>query len=460
MHSRRSAQLEEEPVARLLWSFSLPAIVGLLSQALYNAIDRIFVGQAMGDDAIAGVAVAFPFTLILVAFGQLFGFGAGALVSLRLGEGDRLAAERILGHAAALLVLTAVILTPLAFFTVDPLLQLFGASPDIMPYARPYLQIIILGSVSQLLSFGLNAVIRGEGNPRVAMLTMLISVALNAVLAPLFIFGFGWGMRGAAWATVFSQTAAAVWVAAYFFSAQSLLKLRIPSLRLHGSVCRQILFIGSPMCAVQLAATVLLSVMYHQLNRYGGDLAISVMGIVYVWMMLIAMPVFGVNQGAQPIIGYNYGAKRYDRVKKTLLTAILAASAITVIGFLVTNLFPTSIIRLFDRENPDLAELGAHALHVALAMMPIIGFQVVSANYFQAVGKPLYALLLTLSRQVLLLFPALYILPCFFQLDGVWLSLPASDFLSSLLTGACLLRELGTLRRKEKRGALRDEISG
>jgi putative MATE family efflux protein len=445
----RSAQLGHGGVLSLLVKFSAPAIVGMMAQALYNFIDALFVGRAMGDDAIAAIGVAFPFMLIVLAFGMLIGFGATAQISIRLGQQRKAEAERILGNAAVLLVLASVAITILGLLFVDRILGLFGATPTILPYAHDYLKIIILGSIFQTVGFGLNAAIRGEGNPRIAMLSMLISVVLNAILAPIFIFGFHWGMQGAALATVLSQAVSAVWVVAYFLSGTSVLRFHARHLLLSWPVCVGICVIGSPLCAMQLAACVLQAILNRQLGLYGGVPAIAVMAIIYRIFMLIAMPIFGLNQGAQPIIGYNYGAGRFDRVKKTLETAILVATALTTFGFAVMMLFPAQVIRLFVPRDAALVALGTHAIHIATLMLPMVGFQIVSASYFQAVGKPKEAMLLSLSRQVFFLIPAVLVLPSFFGLNGVWASIPVADLCASVLTGVCLLLELRHLGQRQ-----------
>jgi putative MATE family efflux protein len=420
----------------------------MMAQALYNVVDRIFVGRGVGPEGIAGTTVAFPFVLVMLAFGMLIGFGATALVSIRLGEQKREEAERVLGNAAVLLVGVSLSLTAVGTALLEPLLRLFGASDQILPYAYDYSQILVLGAVFQAVGFGLNAVIRGEGNPRIAMFTMLIGALLNTLLDPLFIFGFGWGMRGAALATVASQAVSALWVVSYFLRGRSLLKLQIANLHLHWRTCVSIAAIGSPPFAMQIAAATINAILNNQLHSYGGDLAISAMGVVYAVLLFIAMPIFGINQGAQPIIGYNYGAGNFNRVKKTLQTAILAASTITAAGFFVTMVFPSQVISLFSRDDPDLMRLGTHAIRISLAMLPIIGFQIVGASYFQAVGKPKQAMFLSLSRQVLLLIPAVFILPCFFGLDGVWAAFPTADLGSSILTGIWLLLELRHLQKR------------
>ena len=330
--------------------------------------------------------------------------------------------------------------------------------PGGLPYARDYLRIIVLGSIFQMVGFGVNAMIRGEGNPRVAMFSMLISVLVNLILAPLFIFVFQWGMKGAALATVIAQAVTTVWVVSHFLGRASHLQLRARNLWPDRAVCARILAMGSPQFTMQLAASALQAVLNHQLlvygdgTVYGGDMAISVLGIIWSVMMMVAMPIFGINQGAQPIIGYNYGAERFDRVKKALETAILGATGLTLFGFTAAMVFPGDVVRLFVKyDDANLAEiiaLGTHAIRITLLTLPIIGFQIVSASYFQAVGKPRVAMFLMLSRQVLLLIPAVLILPHFFGLDGVWAAIPTADVVSSVLTAFCLSAELRHLRVK------------
>lgn len=442
----RAQRLGEGSIPHLLLTYSAPAIVGMLAQAFYNVVDRIFVGQAVGPLGITGTTLAFPFMLVLMAFSMLVGFGGAALVSIRLGEQKKEQAEHVLGNAVVLLIAVSVLLTATGLILLDPLLKLFGASARSLPFARDYLQIIVAGSVFQTVGFGLNALIRGEGNPRIAMYTMLIGAVLNTVLDPIFLFGLGWGMRGAAAATVIAQGVSALWAVSYFLSGRSLLKLHTRNLLLRLSICRSIVTIGSPLFAMQMAASVMNAILNNQLRVHGGDLAISVIGIIHSVALFIAMPIFGLNQGMQPIIGYNYGAKKYDRVKKALQTAIYSASAVCVAGFLIVMLFPAHVIWLFNRQDESLLLLGTHAIRICLVMFPIIGFQIVSASYFQAVGKPKHALFLGLSRQVLLLIPAILILPYFFGLDGVWAAIPTADLCSSLLTGFWLFLELRHLR--------------
>lgn len=464
--AERAERLRTGSIPRLLLTFSLPAIVGMMTQAVYNVVDRAFVGRWGGTEAIAGVAVAFPYMLVQLAFAMLVGFGSGAVVSIRLGERKKEEAEQVLTTAFVLLLTISVILTVLALTLIDPILRhLCSASDAVLPFARDYLQIIAAGTIFQMVGFGLNAIVRGEGNPRVAMMTLLISVLLNILLAPFFIFdrftiawhtvglavsfhGFDGGMRGAALATVVAQAVSASWVVWYFFRGKSLLKIRLSGFRLDRRVVGAIVAVGSPQFVMQTASAVMYGLLNRQAGRYGGDVAISVMNIIWALVLIVGMPVFGLNQGSQPVIGYNYGACQFDRVKRALLTAVLVASTITVLGFVVAMTVPSQFVRLFDPDNDRLAEMGAHAIRLSLMMFPVIGFQVISAGYFQAVGKPKHALVLALSRQVLILIPAILLLPVWFGLDGVWAALPMADSLSATITGLCLFIELRHLDRR------------
>jgi len=429
-------------------------MVGMMTQGAYYFVDRVFVGQALNPDALAGITLAFPYMLVLLAASMLIGFGAAAQVSIKLGEKKTEEAELVLANAALLILLVSVFLTVLGQVLLDPVLRGLGISGDVFRFAHDYLQIMIFATGFQLVGYGLNAVIRAEGNARTAMWTLLIGVFLNFVLAWLFLFRFHWGMRGAASATAIAQSVSAVWVLVYFLRGKSALRLHmrdILNLRFHGPTCRKILLFGSPMFAMQLFGALMFGFVNYQAGRCGqaggyGDTAIAVWGGIYALFMMANMPVYGINQGTQPIVGFNYGAKRFDRVKQALLTGILYASTLTALGFVIAMLIPGPVMELFiNAKTPNRSELialGVHAMRVCFLMSPLVGFQVVSASYFQATGKPREATLLMLSRQVFLLIPLVWILPIFFQLDGVWMALPISDGVSSLVTGACLLFEL------------------
>ena len=440
--------LGEEKVLKLLLKFSIPAIIGMLVNALYNVVDRIFIGRGVDALGIAGATIGFPIMLIIMAFAMLIGIGANSLVSIRLGEKKKDEAELIMGNAFILLVLVSVVISILGLTFLTTLLKAFGASEAVLPYAKEYLRIILIGSVFQSVGFGMNNFIRSEGSPKIAMMTMLIGAALNTILDPLFIFVFNWGMAGAALATIISQAVSAAWVLYHFIGGRSTLRLRRKYFKLQMKTVLKIAAIGSAPFAMQMTASLQNVIMNKSLVTYGGDVAVSGMGIVMSIMMLMLMPIFGINQGVQPIIGYNYGAKKYDRVKEALKLGIIAATIIVTVGFITIRLFPSEFIAMFNKKDANLIEFGTHALKVFTIFLPIIGFQIVASNYFQAVGKPKQAGILSLARQVLLLIPALLIFPRFYQIEGVLAAGPFADIMSSLITGTWLFFELRHLDNK------------
>ncbi|MEG0005670.1 MAG: MATE family efflux transporter [Clostridium sp.] len=442
-----------ENVGKLLLKFSIPAIVGMLVNALYNIVDRIFVGQGVGTLALSGVTIAFPIMNIIMGFGMLVGIGATALISIRLGQQRRDNAEHIFGNAITLSVILSLAITVLGIIFLDPLLEAFGATGQVLSYSRDYMFIILLGNLFGTTSFGLNNVIRAEGNPKIAMATMIIGAIINAILNPVFIFGFDMGIKGAAIATIIAQLASLIWVIAHFYSSKSMLKIRKKYLILDLTIIRGIFAIGASPFAMQIAASAITVVMNKQLVYHGSDISIAVMGVVNAVTMFILMPIFGLNQGVQPIIGYNYGAKQYTRVKKALNLAIIAATVVSIVGYALVAIFPEPIIMLFaNKSDPtilkEFLEQGTYAFRVYLCMLPIVGFQIVSSNYFQCVGKAKYSIFLSLSRQVIILLPLLFIMPRVAGLHGVYLAGPISDALSSLLTGIFITLEIKKLNKE------------
>ncbi|MDW7651770.1 MAG: MATE family efflux transporter [Bacillota bacterium] len=442
-------QLEEGNISNLILKFSGPAVVGMVVMSIYNVVDRIFIGRGVGALGIAGITIGFPLMVILMAMTMLVGIGATALISIRLGEKKKEEAERVMGNAVTLLVLIALALTLVGLLFLDPLLIRFGASPTVLPYARDYMQIILLGAVFQTISFGVNNFIRAEGNPKIAMVTMIIGAALNIILDPVFIFVFGMGVRGAAIATILSQAVSAAVVLQYFLRGDSLLKFRRVNFRPELALTKNIISVGTPAFLKQLATALIVIILNNSLSHYGGDMAISAFGVIHSMLTLLLMPIFGISQGIQPIIGYNYGAKKYQRVKESLYLGALIATGIVVVGFISVQAFPVQIIRLFS-DDPELIRIGAEGLRTFMIFLPLIGFQIIGANYFQAVGKPRQAVFLNLSRQVLLFIPALLILPRFFDLFGIWLVAPVADFFSTALTAVFVLAEVRYLDKKEK----------
>ena len=447
-----SKQLGEENIGKLLMKFSIPAIIGMLVNGLYNVVDRVFIGRGIGKLALSGVTVTFPIAIMIMAFAMLVGIGSAALISIKLGQQKKEEAEHILGNAFTLLIILSIVVTILGLIFLEPLLLKIGASKDILPYAKEYITIILIGGIFQSVGFGLNNTIRSEGNPRVAMVTMLIGGILNTILDPIFIFVFHMGTKGAAIATILSQAVSMIWVLAYFFGGNSVLKIRYKNLKLDAKVVKSIFAIGMSPFSMQLAASIVSIISNRSLVKYGGDLALGAMGVIMSVVMMVLMPTFGINQGCQPIIGYNYGAKNYKRVKHALKLAIIAATCITVTGFVIIQVFPKQIISLFNKD-PELIAIGSHGIKIYLFMLPIIGFQIVSSNYFQAIGKAKTSIFLGLSRQVILLIPLLFILPRFFGLDGVWLSGPSSDAMASIITAVFIFVEIKHLNKLHDEGA-------
>ncbi len=438
-------ELGTSSIPSLIVKFSLPSVFGMLVSALYNVVDRIFIGQGVGPLGLAGATIAFPLMMVQIAFATLIGMGATTLISINLGRQDRETAERVLGNGFALVIAVALSVSALGLVFLDPLLRLFGASEAVLPFARDYTSIILAGTIFQVLALGVNNFIRGEGNPRTAMISMFIGAVLNAALCPVFIFVLHMGMRGAALATILSQAVSAAWVMFYYLSGRSSLKLRLSMMRPRKAVVLPILAIGSAPFAVNLANSLMNGIMNNQLKRYGGDLAVSSMGVVFALVSLFVFIAFGINGGVQPIIGFNYGAKQPQRVRQAALLAIGAATAVFSIGYILVELFPRPLVLLFAGSSKELADMSAFALRRVLLCMPLIGFQIVSSGYFQAVGKPRQSMLLSLSRQVLFLIPLLFILPSLGGLTGLWFAPAAADLLAACVTAVFFAREMSML---------------
>ncbi|SEP45525.1 MATE family efflux transporter [Propionispora vibrioides] len=443
-----SAALGQERVDKLLWRYSVPAMIGMVVNALYNIVDSIFVGNGVGEFALAAVAIAFPVMIILMGFGMLIGVGAGSLVSIRMGEGRKEDAEKILGNAFTLSVLCAIVLSAIILPFLDPVLQLLGAEPNILPYARDFTKVILWGSLFMYVGFGLNSIVRAQGDPKIAMATMLISAGINVVLNPLFIFYFQLGITGSALATVIAQMVASVWIILHFLRKKSYLRLKNQYMALDFTVVFQIIKTGASPFLMQIAASVVNVLFNHSLLLYGGEIAVACIGVITRIGMLLLMPIFGISQGAQPIIGYNYGARSYNRVIEAVRRASYAASALSLAGFLVVQFFSESIVGVFN-QNAEFIAIGAKGLRLFLLLLPVIGFQVIGANYFQAVGKAQYAIFFSMSRQVIILIPMLLLLPPLFGLNGAWAAAPLADLGSFLLTGYFLFKEIRTLRQSE-----------
>lgn len=445
-----SKELENEKVGKLLWKFSIPAIVGMVVNALYSIVDRIFVGRGVGSIALSGVAVTFPISNVIMAFGMLVGIGAATVVSIKLGQKRVKQAERIIGNAFSLVIIFSILVTILGITFLNPILNILGASSETLPYAKQFATVILFGVILQNIGFGLNPIIRSEGDPKTAMITMLIGAVLNFIMNPILIFGFKLGVMGSALATIISQAVCSVWILSYFTKGKSLLKLHIDNLKLDKSLIREIVAIGMSPFSMQLAASLVTVIFNKSLAQYGGDIAIGAFALINSIVILILMPLLGINQGSQPIIGYNYGAENISRVKKTLVYASVAAASIATIGVIIVELFPVQIIRIFNTSDAQLIDIGSKGLTILLSMFSLVGIQVVIANYFQAIGKAKHSMFLSLLRQVVLLIPLLLILPHFFKLDGVWMAGAASDFISSIISIILLVFEFKKLNNHKE----------
>ena len=432
--------LRTESIGKLLFRFSLPAIVGMMVNALYNVVDRMYIGW-IGPLAMTGIGLSLPLMVLIMGFAMLVGIGAGSRISIRLGQNRKEDAEKILGNAFTLLflIMTAVMIIGLTFKT--DLLYLFGASEATIGYSSDYLTIILYGAIFQGIGFGLTGVMRSEGNPKKAMYTTLIAAITNIVLDPLLIFTFGLGIKGAAIATIFSQFISMMLVFHHFTIGKSNLKLYKKNLKLDMTIIISIISIGLSPFLMQVAASLVSVVTNNALKSTGGDMAIGAMTVINAIVLFFMMPIFGINQGTQPIIGYNYGAKEYGRVKQALKLAILAGTTISTFGFIMTQFLTVPLIKIFN-SDPELLAIATKGMRIFLIMLPVIGFQIISANYFQAVGKAPKAIFLSMLRQVIVLIPLLLILPRFFGLTGVWFAGPIADLTASLMTAFFLFNEM------------------
>lgn len=431
-NKQATLELGTKPVGRLLWQYALPAIIAMTASSLYNIIDRIFIGQVVGAEAIAGLAITFPFMNLTGAFGAAVGVGASTAISVKLGQKDYATAENILGNNVTLNLLIGLSLTVMCLLFLDPILRFFGASDATLPYARDFMQVILMGNVVTHLYFGMNAVLRAASKPRQAMIATIFTVVMNILLDVVFILWWGWGIKGAATATVISQTLALCWQIYLFSDKSQLLHLKHGIYKLKADLVRNIVAIGISPFLMNVCACIIVIFVNNQLVRYGGDMAVGAYGISNAVGTVFAMFVMGLNQGMQPIAGYNYGAQQIDRLMRVLRLAIIAATCIMTFGWAVAMFFPQAIARLFTHDS-ELTSMAVVAIRFNMLVFPVIGFQMVVTNFFQCIGKVKVSILLSLSRQLLLLLPLLAVLPLFWNLTGVWAALPSSDFLSAVL---------------------------
>ncbi len=450
VQDNRQAALElgQKPVGQLLWQYALPAIVAMTASSLYNIIDRAFIGQIVGPEAIAGLGITFPFMNLSGAFGAAVGVGASTCISVKLGQKDYKVAENLLGNTVTLNLIIGLLFMVVCLLFLDPILRFFGASDVTLPYAREFMIVILLGNIITHMYFGMNAVLRAAGKPRYAMYSVLFTVGMNILLVIAFVWWFRWGIKGAALATVTSQSMALCWQMWLFSNPNELLHLKRGIYRLKAVLVRNIIAIGISPFLMNVTSCIIVIFMNNQFVRYGGDMSVGAYSIANSVVMVFFMFVVGITQGMQPIVGYNYGAEKFDRMFRCLFIAIACATAILLVGWALSMLFPRQIARIFTTD-PTLLDLSARGIKLDMLVFFVVGSQAVITNFFQCIGKVKISIFLSLSRQLILLLPMAYCFPLFWGLDGVWYSMPASDFGSFAMTIPLLLWYMKRFKKKE-----------
>ena len=442
--------LGDAPIGKLLLQYSIPAIIGMVVNALYNIVDRMFIGNIpdIGSLAITGVGITMPIMTIVLAFGMLIGIGTTANISLNLGKGNRTTAEKLLGNAFTLSIIVGLAIAITGTIFANPILNLFGASENTLFYAKEYIGIILLGCTFNILSFALNSTVRADGNPKMSSITMVIGCGANIILDYLFIFVLNLGVKGAALATIISQAITFFIILYYYTAGNSNLKLKIENFKLKKHLVTMTFAIGIAPFATQIANSLVQVIANNALKTYGSDLAIGAMTVISSLNIIFMMPIFGINQGCQPIIGFNYGAKKYERAKEAFKYATIAACVICIIGFISIQCFPTQIISLFNND-PKLTTLAIKGIRIYLLMMPVVGINIVATSYYQSIGKAKISMFVSLLRQVILLIPFTIILPKFIGLDGVWAAGACADSLSVIITLILLKKEFKQLDKMQ-----------
>lgn len=438
-------ELSSANIGRLMLKYFIPAFIGVFLNALYNIVDRIFIGQGVGAEALSGISVIFPVMLIMMGFGMLVGIGTGVLVSINLGKKDYDMAEKTIGTGFSLMVLVSVIVMVVTYILKKPILHSFGSTHETFNYANDYLNIILAGTPFMIIGFSLNNVIRSEGNARIAMISMILSSITNIVLDYIFIFWFDWGVKGAALATIISMFVLMIWVLVHFQSKRSVIRLKSKNIRINLNILNEIVAIGMAPFSMQIASSFVQGLLNKKLIAFGGDLAVGAMGIINSVLTLFIMAIVAINMASQPIIGFNYGAKSVSRVKDTLRIAIIAATIIALGAFIIIEAMPGIIVKLFNNDSPDLYNIAVNGIRLVILALPIVGFQVVASNFFQSVGKAKIAMFATLFRQVIMLIPLILIFPGFWGIDGIWLAFPVADTMSAMAVSIFLVREWNKL---------------
>ncbi len=437
-NKKETLALGTRPVGHLLMQYALPAMVAMTAASLYNIIDRVFIGQVVGPMAISGLAITFPFMNLGAAFGAAVGVGSSTSISVKLGQRDYQTAEQLLGNTVTLNLIIGIAFSVVSLLFLDPILRFFGASDHTLPYARAFMQIILLGNVVSHMYYGMNAVLRAVSKPREAMIATILSVGLNIIFDFVFIYWWRWGIRGAALGTVVAQSIALAWQMRFFADKRQLLHLKRGIYRLKGSLVKLILSIGVSPFLMNATACIIVIFMNNQLVRYGGDLSVGAYGVANALAMVFMMFVMGLNQGMQPIAGYNYGSQQFDRLRRVVDISIIAGVCIMTVGWLVAMFLPHAVASLFT-SDPQLTRLSVKAIRINMLMFPLVGAQMVITTFFQCIGKVKLSIFLSLSRQLIILLPLLLLLPLFFGIDGVWYSLPSSDFLAAVIAAVTMM---------------------
>ena len=438
-----SSFLGTEKVGKLLFRLSAPSILGMLVYALYNIVDTIFVGRALGEESVQGIGglvIAFPIQMLALGIGIGIGVGGASVTSRALGAKELGKAEKTLGTAFSLAIFLGFAYTVIGLAFLDPLLELFGATPGIMPYARAYLEIILAGSVVFTLGIAAEDLVRAEGNASYAMFAMLLGAGLNILLDPVFIFGFGMGVKGAAIATVIAQFVSMTFLMRYFLAGKGSVPFKLGMLKPDSGISREMLAIGMSPLIIEASNSFMMIFVNNALGTYGGDVSIAAFGIIQRLIMFIFLPMLGISFGLQPIVGYNYGAKQFSRVIESVKVALKVSTLLSLAGFLVFFLFPAPIIHVFS-PDAELTTVGTSAMRIIVLVLPFMGFQLVGTTVFQALGKARPAFILSMARQLLFLLPLVLVLPGFYGLDGVWAAFPISDFLAFGLAAGLMVRE-------------------
>ena len=437
-NKKATLELGTKPVGKLLAQYALPAIIAMTAASLYNIIDRVFIGQVVGPMAISGLAITFPFMNLAAAFGAAVGVGASTTISVKLGQKDYESAENILGNTITLNLIVGLAFGGICLLFLDPILRFFGASDATLPYARDFMQVILAGNVFSHMYFGMNAVLRAASKPQMAMFATIFTVGMNILLDVVFILWWHWGIKGAAFATIIAQVLALCWQMKLFTNKSELLHLKRGIYKLKSNLVRNIISIGISPFLMNACACVIVIFINNQLVRFGGDMAVGAYGIANSIAMIFVMFVIGLNQGMQPIAGYNYGAQQYDRMMRVVKLSIITAVCIMLTGWSLAMFAPYHCARMFTTD-PDLIKGSIKAIHIIMMMFPLIGSQMVITNFFQCIGKVKISIFLSLSRQLLFLLPLLAILPNFYGINGVWASMPTSDFIAVVVAVTIML---------------------